>query len=68
MTPTILFIFFNKYPEEFVAQVLTISYLLAQNYINSIERIIYYVDNHGSIGMEYQKHIEKYITFYFNFK
>jgi hypothetical protein len=54
-------LFGDTYPEEFVAQVLTISERLAQNYVNSIERIIYYVDNHESIGMEYQKHIEKYI-------
>jgi len=54
-------LFNDKYPEEFVAQVLAISERLAQNYVNSIERIIYYVDNYESLGGEYQKHIEKYI-------
>jgi len=44
-----------------VAQVLAISERLAQNYVNSIERIIYYVDNYDSLGEEYRKHIEKYI-------
>lgn len=54
-------LFGDKYPEEFVAQVLTISQQLATNYVNSIERIIYYMDNHEALGMEYRKHIEKYM-------
>ena len=54
-------LFGDKYPEEFVAQVLAISERLSQNYVNSIERIIYYVDNHESLGKEYTRHIEKYI-------
>ena len=54
-------LFNDKYPEEFVAQVLAISERLAQNYVNSIERIIYYVDNNKSLGDEYTRHIEKYI-------
>ena len=54
-------LFGDKYPEEFVAQVLSISERLSQNYVNSIERIIYYVDNHESLGEEYTRHIEKYI-------
>jgi len=54
-------LFGDKYPEEFVAQVLAISEHLAQNYVNSIERIIYYVDNHESLGEEYTRHIEKYM-------
>jgi hypothetical protein len=54
-------LFGDTYPEEFVAQVLTISERLAQNYVASIERIIYYVDNNESLGEEYKKHIEKYI-------
>jgi cap2 methyltransferase len=54
-------LFADKYPEEFVVQVLSISERLAQNYVNSIERIIYYVDNHDVIGDEYTRHIEKYI-------
>lgn len=54
-------LFGDTYPEEFVAQVLAISERLAQNYVNSIERIIYYVDNNDLLGDEYKKHIEKYI-------
>jgi len=54
-------LFGDKYPEEFVAQVLAISEKLATNYVNSIERIIYYVDNNESLGEEYTRHIEKYI-------
>jgi hypothetical protein len=54
-------LFADKYPEEFVVQVLSISERLAQNYVNSIERIICYVDNHDVIGDEYTRHIEKYI-------
>jgi len=55
-------LFDDKYPEEFVAQVLTISEQLSQNYVNSIERIIYYVDNNELIDEEYLKHINKYIA------
>jgi hypothetical protein len=29
--------------------------------VNSIERIIYYVDNIDALGKEYQKHIESYM-------
>jgi hypothetical protein len=54
-------LFGDKYPEAFVAQVLTISESLAQNYVNSIERIIYYMDNYSLLNKEYEKHIEKYI-------
>ena len=54
-------LFRDQYPEEFVTQVITISERLAQNYVNSIERIIYYVDNNDLLGNEYKKHIEKYI-------
>ena len=54
-------LFGDKYPEEFIAQVLAISERLAQNYVNSIERIIYYVDNNESVGEEYTRHIEKYM-------
>ena len=54
-------LFRDTYPEEFVSQVLTISERLSQNYTNSIERIIYYMDNYESLGEEYRKHIEKYI-------
>ena len=54
---------FNKtYPEEFVIQVQHICEKLASNYINSIERIIYYVDNIDELGKDYQKHIESYIA------
>ena len=51
----------DTYPEEFVIQVQTISERLANNYVNSIERIIYYVDNIDLLGKDYQKHIENYI-------
>jgi len=54
-------LFGDVYPVEFVAQVINISERLAQNYVNSIERIIYYVDNINILGDEYKKHIEKYI-------
>jgi hypothetical protein len=50
------------YPEEFVIQVQTICERLASNYVNSIERIIYYVDNVDSLGKDYQKHIESYVS------
>jgi len=51
----------DMYPEEFVIQVQTISERLASNYVNSIERIIYYVDNIDLLGKYYQKHIEDYM-------
>ena len=54
-------LFGDSYPEEFVIQVQTICERLASNYVNSIERIIYYVDNVDSLGKDYQKHIENYI-------
>jgi hypothetical protein len=54
-------LFRDTYPEEFVAQALAISEKLTSNYVNSIERIIYYVDNNESLGSEYQRHIDKYI-------
>jgi hypothetical protein len=49
------YVFNDSYPEEFVIQVQTISERLASNYVNSIERIIYYVDNVDSLGKDYQK-------------
>jgi hypothetical protein len=58
---TELDLFEDQYPEEFVAQVINISERLANNYVNSLERIIYYVDNYDVLGDEYKKHIEKYI-------
>jgi len=54
-------LFQDTYPEEFVAQVLAISEKLATNYVYSIERIIYYVDNNDAIGSHYTRHIDKYI-------
>jgi len=54
-------LFGDVYPVEFVAQVINISERLAQNYVNSLERIIYYMDNTDILGDEYKKHIEKYI-------
>ena len=54
-------LFRDTYPEEFVAQALAISEKLTTNYVNSIERIIYYVDNNDSLGSHYTRHIDKYI-------
>ena len=54
-------LFNDTYPEEFVIQVQDICERLASNYVNSIERIIYYVDNSDELGKEYQKHIESYM-------
>ena len=54
-------LFRDIYPEEFVAQVLAISEKLASNYVNSIERIIYYVDNNDLLDSHYTRHIDKYI-------
>jgi hypothetical protein len=54
-------LFNDSYPEEFVIQVQNISEKLASNYVNSIERIIYYLDNFDALGKDYQKHIENYM-------
>jgi cap2 methyltransferase len=54
-------LFNDTYPEEFVIQVQNICERLASNYVNSIERIIYYVDNVDALGKEYKKHIESYM-------
>jgi hypothetical protein len=54
-------LFNDTYPEEFVIQVQNICEKLASNYVNSIERIIYYVDNIDALGKDYQKHIESYM-------
>ena len=54
-------LFNDSYPKEFVIQVQNICERLASNYVNSIERIIYYVDNRDELGKEYQKHIESYM-------
>jgi hypothetical protein len=54
-------LFDDMYPEEFVVQMKTIYEKLAANYVNSIERIIYYVDNKELIGTDYTKHIKNYI-------
>ena len=54
-------LFNDSYPEEFVIQVQNICEKLAANYVNSIERIIYYVDNIDSLDKDYQKHIEDYM-------
>jgi MoaA/NifB/PqqE/SkfB family radical SAM enzyme len=55
-------LFNDMYPEEFVIQIQNISEKLASNYVNSIERIVYYTDNIDSLGKDYQKHIEDYIS------
>ncbi len=57
-------LFNDSYPEEFVIQVQNICEKLTANYVNSIERIIYYVDNTDNLGKEYKKHIETYIINY----
>ena len=54
-------LFNDTYPEEFVIQVQNICDRLAANYVNSIERIIYYVDNIDALGKDYKKHIESYM-------
>ena len=54
-------LFNDTYPEEFVIQAQNICEQLASNYVNSIERIIYYVDNVDNLGKEYKKHIESYM-------
>lgn len=54
-------LFGDSYPEEFVVQIVRISEQLSQNYVSSIERIIYYMDNVDQLGDEYKRHIEKYI-------
>ena len=54
-------LFNDTYPEEFVIQIQKSSELLASNYVNSIERIIYYIDNIDALGKDYQKHIENYM-------
>ena len=54
-------LFDDMYPEEFVVQLSNIYGKLASNYVNSIERIIYYVDNKDLIGKDYIKHIKNYI-------
>ena len=54
-------LFNDTYPEEFVIQVQNICERLASNYVNSIERIIYYVDNIDALGKDYKKHIESYM-------
>jgi hypothetical protein len=54
-------LFNDTYPDDFVIQVQNICEKLAANYVNSIERIIYYVDNIDDLGKEYQKHIESYM-------
>jgi len=54
-------LFNDSYPEEFVIQVQNICEKLASNYVNSIERIIYYVDNVDALNKDYKKHIESYM-------
>ena len=49
------------YPEAFVVQLSNIYKHLSTNYINSIERIIYYVDNKDLISKDYIKYIKDYV-------
>jgi len=54
-------IYNDTYPEEFVKQVQTMYNNLASNYINSVEKIVNYVDNIEELGNEYKKHIKTYV-------
>ena len=54
-------LFNDIYPEEFVIQIQHICEKLTTNFVNSIEKIIYYVDNIDALGKEYKKHIESYM-------
>ena len=54
-------LFNDTYPEEFVIQIQHICEKLTTNFVNSIEKIIYYVDNIDALGKDYQKHIESYM-------
>ncbi len=54
-------LFNDTYPEEFVIQIQHICEKLSSNFVNSIEKIIYYVDNVDNLGQDYQKHIESYM-------
>ena len=54
-------LFNDMYPEEFVVQLTSIYDKLVANYVKSIERIIYYVDNKDLIGKDYIKHIKDYV-------
>ncbi len=54
-------LFNDIYPEEFVIQIQHICEKLSSNFVNSIEKIIYYVDNIDALGKEYKKHIESYM-------
>jgi len=59
--PPTIDLYNNMYPEEFVVQLSSIYDKIVMNHINSIERIIYYVDNKDLIGNDYKKHIKNYI-------
>ena len=55
-------LFNDTYPSEFVTEVQEICEYLSSTYVDSIERIIYYVDNIDNLGDEYKKHIKNYMT------
>ena len=54
-------LFNDMYPEEFIVQLSNIYDKLASNYCNSIERILFYVDNKELLGEDYIKHIKNYV-------
>ena len=54
-------LFNDMYPEEFIVQLSNIYEKLASNYVNSIERILFYVDNKELLGKDYIKHIKNYV-------
>lgn len=53
-------LFNDKYPEAFVRQFVDISNQLADNYIYTIERNIYYLDNFDDMSPEFIKLMKKY--------
>jgi TPR repeat protein len=54
-------LFNDTYPEEFVKQVQNMYNNLISKYINSVEKIVNYVDNIEELGNEYKKHIKTYV-------
>ena len=53
--------FNDMYPESFIVQLSSKYDKIVSNYMYSIERIIYYVDNKDLIGKDYIKHIKDYV-------
>jgi hypothetical protein len=53
-------LFQDKYPEAFVSQFIDISNNLADNYIYTIERNIYYLDNFDKLTPQFLKLMKDY--------